>query len=72
MVSQVPRASATTDRKWKLLALGEDQVQHHIHHIVLVKVITFPLRFSEGQETLPVQGKNVKNYLAIFNLPSAT
>lgn len=67
--SQAPRARVLTDRKWKLLALGGNQVQHHIHHIVLAKVITVPLRFNGGQEMLPLHRKNVKNYVAIFNLP---
>lgn len=48
---------------------GGGKGQHHIHHIVLAKVITVSLRFNGGQETLPLHGKNVKNYVAIFNLP---
>lgn len=67
--SQAPRARVLTDRKWKLLALGGNQVQHHTHHIVLAKDITVPLRFNGGQETLPLHRKDVKNYVVIFNLP---
>ena len=67
--SEAPRARVPTGRKWELLALGWDQVWHHIHHIVLAKVSAVPHRFKGGPEMLPLQGKQVKHYVAIFNLP---
>lgn len=68
--AQVPSAVVQETGSGSCQLWGWNLAQHHCHHILLVRaVVGFPHIPWEGTETSLLHGKNVKNFVAVFNLP---